>query len=308
MLRLTAPLGLIALAATSAAAQEAPAPTPAEKNAIINAELPADQAAMKSHVMFLASDAMAGREAGSHEFDIAAQYVAAQFYAAGLRPAGDQGSYLQKVPLLSYKAADKGSMTLTRKGGQPIDLVFGEDYLPAANPANPKFSLTAPVVFVGYGIVGLGRNDYKGVDVKGKIVAFFGGSPKRLSRRGARAFLERRDQGRDRDEEGCGRLRHARIAGQGPRQLPLLRRARLVGPRPHHLGRSRWPRPCRGLGHAFARHAEHNGRGETVRRREDALGDDRQNRRDRWRDLQGDAAARDPRRFAQHHDHADHEL
>lgn len=185
MLRSTAPFVFALLASTAAFAQQAPAPAPAtppaltaaQKNAIVNAELPEDQAAFKSHVMFLASDQLRGRDAGSPEYDIAAQYVASQFYAQGLRPAGDDGSYLQKVPLISYKPADKGSMAITRKGATPVALVFGEDYVPAANPAKTNYTLTAPVVFVGYGIVGLGRDDYKGADVKGKIVAFFGGAP-----------------------------------------------------------------------------------------------------------------------------------
>ncbi|MDT8760439.1 M28 family metallopeptidase [Sphingomonas psychrotolerans] len=177
MLRLIAPLGLVALAAPALAQQAPTAPTAAANNALLNAALPADQAALKSHIMFLASDQMRGREAGSPEYDIAAQYVASQFYEQGLRPAGDDGSYLQKVPLISYKPADKGSMAFTRRGGQPIELVFKQDYLPAGNPNKTAFKLTAPVVFVGYGIAGLGRDDYKGVDVKGKIVAFFGGAP-----------------------------------------------------------------------------------------------------------------------------------
>jgi Zn-dependent M28 family amino/carboxypeptidase len=181
MFRSTAPFVLALLSSTAAIAQEAPAPAPApvaaQVNAALNAELPADQAAFKSHVMFLASDQMRGRDAGSPEYDIAAQYVASQFYEAGLRPAGDEGSYLQKVPLLSYKPADKGSFALTRKGGAPEALVFGQDFVPAGNPAKTDYSVTAPVVFVGYGIVGLGRDDYKGADVKGKIVAFFGGAP-----------------------------------------------------------------------------------------------------------------------------------
>ncbi len=172
MLRLTAPLALAVVLVGPALAQ-----TAAEKNAVVNAELPADQAALKSHIMFLASDAIQGREAGSHEFDIAAQYVASQFYAAGLKPAGDDGAYLQKVPLVSYKLDGQGSMAIARKGAT-VSLVYGEDYIPGANPAKPSYTLTAPVVFVGYGIVGLGRDDYKGADVKGKVVAFFGGAPK----------------------------------------------------------------------------------------------------------------------------------
>lgn len=173
MYRMIAPLALLALASPALAQ------TAAEKNARINAPLPADQAALKSHVMFLASDELRGREAGSHEFDIAAQYVAAQFYAAGLRPMGDDGSYLQKVPLVSYKPDGQGSMRLARKGAAPVDLVFGQDYYPAATPAGGEVNVTGQVVFVGYGITApqFGRDDYRGARVKGKIVAFFGGAP-----------------------------------------------------------------------------------------------------------------------------------
>jgi len=176
MFRLVPPLLLLALAVPLAAQD---GPTPAEKNARLNAELPADQAALKSHVMFLASDALRGREAGSPEFDIAAQYVAAQFYAAGLRPAGDDGSYLQRVPLIGYKPDGEGSMAITRKNAAPVALVFGEDFIPSANPARPLTQASAQVVFVGYGIAAphLGRDDYRGVDAKGKIVAYFGGAP-----------------------------------------------------------------------------------------------------------------------------------
>ena len=150
-------------------------------NERITAPLPADQAAMKAHVMFLASDAMRGREAGSPEFDIAAQYVAAQFYAAGLRPGGDDGGYLQRVPLVGYKLSDKGNFVWTARKGAPQTLAFGQDFSPSPNAAKAETSISAPVVFVGYGIVApdYKRDDYKGVDVRGKIVAFVGGAPKR---------------------------------------------------------------------------------------------------------------------------------
>ncbi|WP_428969440.1 M28 family metallopeptidase [Sphingomonas sp. Xoc002] len=156
--------------------------SPAERNAVITAALPEDQAAMKAHVMFLASDAMAGREAGTRDYDIAAQYVAAQFYAAGLRPGGDQGGYLQKVPLVAYNVADKGSAMWTPAGGQAQELVFGEDFVPSPVPNAKETSLSAPVVFVGYGIdaAQYGLTDYKGVDVRGKIVAFVPGTPEGL--------------------------------------------------------------------------------------------------------------------------------
>ncbi|OSZ69430.1 aminopeptidase [Sphingomonas sp. IBVSS2] len=183
MIRTTTPLALALMLALPAYAQNAPAPAPApaptaaERNAIVNAELPADQAALKSHVMFLASDALKGREAGSPEFEIAAQYVVSQFYAAGLKPAGDEGGYLQKVPLVNAKLDGPGTMTVTGKGGTPVALEFGKDFVSSANPETPDYRVTAPVVFVGYGIVGQGRDDYKGVNVKGRIVAYFGGAP-----------------------------------------------------------------------------------------------------------------------------------
>ncbi|PXA99446.1 aminopeptidase [Nostoc sp. 3335mG] len=191
ILRFAAPLTLVALALPASAQQAAPqpaaaapAPTAAEKNGYINAQLPADQAAMKAHVMFLASDQLRGRDAGSPEYDIAAQYVASQFYAAGLRPAGDEGSYLQRVPLIAFKPADKGSFTLTPKGkgAAPIALEFGKDYLPTADPTQAETQVSGQVVFVGYGITAptLGRDDYRGVNVKGKIVAFFSGAPSNL--------------------------------------------------------------------------------------------------------------------------------
>ncbi|MFN3677306.1 MAG: M28 family peptidase [Sphingomonas pseudosanguinis] len=169
--------------ATNAAAAEAKAQrSPAERNAVITAPLPEDQAAMKAHVMFLASDAMAGREAGTRDYDIAAQYVAAQFYAAGLRPGGDHGGYLQNVPLVAYNVADKGSALWTPAGGQPQELVFGEDFVPSPVPDKRETSVSAPVVFVGYGIdaAQYGLTDYKGVDVRGKIVAFVPGTPEGL--------------------------------------------------------------------------------------------------------------------------------
>ncbi len=179
MFRTMTAIALLGLSSQAFAADQ----DAAALNAKLAAPLPADQAAMKAHVLFLASDAMKGREAGSPEFDIAAQYVAAQFYAAGLRPGGDDGGYLQKVPLVSYRAASKGDVVWTAAGGAAArPLVFATDYVPAANPARADTVVSAPVVFVGYGIVApqYGEDDYAGVDVRGKIVAYFGGAPARF--------------------------------------------------------------------------------------------------------------------------------
>jgi hypothetical protein len=170
--------GLALLAASAAPAQDAPT----RDLAAINAPLPDDQAALKAHVLFLADDVMKGREASSPEYMIAAHYVAAQFYAAGLRPAGDKGGYLQDVPLVAFRAADHGDVVITGKGAAPQPLIFGEDYVPGAVAGRAATTLDAPVVFVGQGIVAptYHRDDYAGVDVRGKIVAILGGAPSRF--------------------------------------------------------------------------------------------------------------------------------
>ena len=137
-------------------------------------------AEVKAHMQFLASDLMEGREAGSRGYDLAASYVASRFLALGLKPAGDNGTYLQSTPLVSYKPTSQGAITLTR-GGAATPLVFGEDYLPSASPTTPQIDVTAPLVFAGFGMNGAGRDDYAGLDVRGKIVVVLTGAPKSLN-------------------------------------------------------------------------------------------------------------------------------
>jgi Zn-dependent M28 family amino/carboxypeptidase len=134
-----------------------------------------------AHMAFLASDLLRGREAGSVDFDIAAAYVASQMEQLGLKPLGGDGkSYLQPVPLLSYRAADQGALVLKDKDGKEQKLVFGEDYLVRGSPFGAEVKKTAPLVFAGFGVVAPehGRDDYAGLDVKGKIVVLLGGAPK----------------------------------------------------------------------------------------------------------------------------------
>ncbi len=140
-----------------------------------------EEAAMRGHVGFLASDEMKGREAGTPEYDIAARYVAAQFETMGLKPAGAKNSYLQPVPLVTFRAADQGSVTLVR-GSAQTPLEFGVDYLPGASPLAAELTKTAPLIFVGFGVVApqFKRDDYAGLDVKGKIVVMLAGAPSSL--------------------------------------------------------------------------------------------------------------------------------
>ncbi|HEX8233385.1 MAG TPA: M28 family metallopeptidase [Caulobacteraceae bacterium] len=137
---------------------------------------------IRAHMAFLASDLLEGREAGTRGYDIAANYVAAEFAKLGLKPAGDAGSYLQRVPLTAYRPAGEGGVTLRARSGRTTPLVFGQDYVPAAAPLGSETRVSAPLVFVGYGVAApaFGRDDYKGLDVRGKIVVMLAGAPKAI--------------------------------------------------------------------------------------------------------------------------------
>ncbi len=167
---LAATAALVALLTAASHAQAAPADDMAQSAADIHA-----------HMAFLASDLLRGREAGSVDFDIAAAYVASQMEQLGLKPMGGDGkSYLQPVPLLSYRAADQGALVLKDKQGKEQKLVFGDDYLVRGSPFGAEVKQSAPLVFAGFGVVAPehGRDDYAGLDVKGKIVVVLGGAPK----------------------------------------------------------------------------------------------------------------------------------
>ena len=144
---------------------------------------PEPQAAnIRAHITFLASDLLEGREAGSPGYDIAANYVASQFAQLGLKPAGVGGSYFQPVPMVGWRAVDQGSFDIVDKAGKVTPLVSAEDFLIGRNPMAAETKVSADLVFVGFGIVAPEhhRNDYAGLNVKGKIVVVMSGAPKFL--------------------------------------------------------------------------------------------------------------------------------
>ena len=146
------------------------------------AQISAEQSAadIHAHIAFLASDLLKGREAGSLEYDIAANYVAAQMEQLGLKPMGDRGGYFQAVPLYGFRMTGPGSLTL--HGKETVPLVFGQDYVVSGRGVGRagELKVDAPLVFAGFGVVAPehGRDDYKGLDVRGKIVVLMAGAPK----------------------------------------------------------------------------------------------------------------------------------
>ncbi len=137
----------------------------------------------RAHMAFLADDLLEGRGTGKRGHEIAARYVAAQFEAIGLKPAGQAGTYYQRVPLREITVEpDKCALTVG-ENGSASQLQWGDDFIMRGSAVSPDASIEASVVFVGYGVrTPDGRyDDYTGVDVKGKIVALLNGAPPSLA-------------------------------------------------------------------------------------------------------------------------------
>jgi Zn-dependent M28 family amino/carboxypeptidase len=131
-----------------------------------------DPERIRAHVKFLADDLLEGRGTGTRGGDIAANYIATQFALYGLKPAGDNGTYLQKVAFTGVLTQPGSSMSLVPSRGAPIDLKLSDDYVTSNQTQTDSVDIDAPIVFVGYGIEApeYKWDDFKGVDVRGKVI------------------------------------------------------------------------------------------------------------------------------------------
>jgi Zn-dependent M28 family amino/carboxypeptidase len=134
---------------------------------------------IETHVRFLSHDLLEGRGTGQRGGDIAAEYIAAQFALYGLKPAGDNGSYLQKVPMVGITPGDDTRFTLVPAHGSSLGLKPLNDYVAYDQTQQPESTVDAEIVYVGYGIEAPEYNwdDYKGVDVKGKVLLMLVNEP-----------------------------------------------------------------------------------------------------------------------------------
>lgn len=130
-----------------------------------------------SHVAFLADDALEGRDTGSPGHRKAAEYVAGEFAKAGLKPAGTDG-YLQPVALKSRTIDEAHCRLALVRDGKEEPLKLGDDAVISLR-VDPAPSVEAPLVFAGHGlsIPEAGHDDYKGLDVRGKLVVYLNGAP-----------------------------------------------------------------------------------------------------------------------------------
>mgnify|MGYP002628636118 CR=1 FL=1 len=145
---------------------------------VLPAQAPAD--AWWRHVQVLAHDSLKGRDTGSPGHEAAARYVADQFRAAGLTPAGTDG-WLQPVRFIEVGIAKEGVALALREGDTWSPLVAGRDLRITARLSTAN--VDAPLVFAGYGVSlrQAGMDDLKGLDLRGKIVVYVNANPKGLS-------------------------------------------------------------------------------------------------------------------------------
>jgi Zn-dependent M28 family amino/carboxypeptidase len=134
---------------------------------------------IRAEVKLLASDAFEGRGTGQRGGELTAEYLATQFELAGLKPAGDSGSYLQKVPMAGMTAQPETSLSIVPANGAPMPLRFRDDFVTTNQTLAPTSDIDADMVYVGYGIAApeYKWDDYKGADLKGKVLLMLVSEP-----------------------------------------------------------------------------------------------------------------------------------
>ncbi|HEX8263438.1 MAG TPA: M20/M25/M40 family metallo-hydrolase [Allosphingosinicella sp.] len=138
-----------------------------------------DPVRMSNMVRTLASDEYEGRAPGTAGEAKTIAYISEQFRLAGLEPAGENGGWTQKVPLVRTQLGKGGSVSVAARGGRTALRVPDDVYLSTVRETGRARIDGAPMVFVGYGIAAPERpwDDFKGVDLAGKVAVFLVNDP-----------------------------------------------------------------------------------------------------------------------------------
>jgi Zn-dependent M28 family amino/carboxypeptidase len=141
---------------------------------------PIDENLLRAHIKFLSDDKLEGRGTGARGGEIAAQYLAAQLEAMGLKGAGPNGSFFQQVSLVGVKADPDTKLNLSSSKGKE-SFKFADDYVAFTGAQTDDVRIEADLVFVGYGIDAPEQrwNDYKGEpgDYRNKILVMLVNDP-----------------------------------------------------------------------------------------------------------------------------------
>ena len=135
-------------------------------------------ARIREDVKYLASDALEGRGVGQKGGELATEYIAKQLAQAGAKPAGDNGTYFQKVPLVGIETQASAQLSAA-VWGKNVDFKFLDDFVGVNMAQRSDARFEGEAVFVGHGIAApeWKWDDFKGVDVSGKILVLFTNEP-----------------------------------------------------------------------------------------------------------------------------------
>jgi Zn-dependent M28 family amino/carboxypeptidase len=145
---------------------------------------------IRAHIRFLADDVLEGRAVGSRGGQLAARYIATQLELAGARPAGDHSKFFQTIPMIGVQTQPNATLTARAEdkpanepAGKPniqdVSFRWLDDFVGVTQTQKPDEIVEGEAIFVGYGISApeFGWDDFKGIDVSGKILILFTNEP-----------------------------------------------------------------------------------------------------------------------------------
>ena len=138
-----------------------------------------DKEKIRAHVKYLSSDELEGRGTGQRGGDLAADYIGKQFASYGLKPAGDNGTFFQEVPMVGVKTLPETTFKFVEASGKSFEAKNLTDFVTNNENQTETADIDAPIVFVGYGIKApeYDWDDYKTVDLHGKVAMLFVNEP-----------------------------------------------------------------------------------------------------------------------------------
>src|SRR5262245_38111710 len=133
---------------------------------------------LRAHVKYLADDLLEGRGPGSRGGMLAAKYIAAQFEALGLEPAGADRSFFQPVQMIGTRTDPSTKLAVKSEGGG-AEFRFGDDFVAGTDLEQTEIPINSEIIFAGYGVSAPQNNwdDYKGLDVRGKVLMIMVNDP-----------------------------------------------------------------------------------------------------------------------------------
>jgi Zn-dependent M28 family amino/carboxypeptidase len=139
-----------------------------------------DQNRLLENIKILSSDEFEGRAPASKGEELTMGFLEARFKQLGLRPGNPDGTYFQKVPMVGITTDSSAQLAFTSSAsGERVTPRYGDDFMAWTKREQAEVSIDSDLVFVGYGVVAPEFNwdDYKGLDVKGKVLVMLINDP-----------------------------------------------------------------------------------------------------------------------------------